>query len=220
MGFNTLENIYMVKQLIEHNGYEFEEALMHDIQTVGVYKEISKGGKLLEIGDYIKSIPLVISGVLKVLTDDSEGNELLLYYLSHGDTCAMALVIGARNVKSGIRVIAETDCKLILIPTQNMEEWLIKYKGWRQFVIDNYQYRISGLLEVVESFAFSNIEKRLRKYLSDKVHLSKSKIIYTTHQKMAHELNTSRVAVSRLLKKWENMGQLKIGRNYIKILKL
>jgi CRP/FNR family transcriptional regulator len=210
----------MIKELTIHYGHIFEEELLKEINEVGIVKDVPEGGKLIEIGEYIKSMPLLISGVVKILREDDNGDELLLYFLENGDTCAMTLNCCMTQAQSEIRAIAETDTKLIMIPVQKMEEWMAKYQSWRNFVLESYNNRLNELLETLDSIAFLNMDQRLLKYLKDKARVTNSLTINNTHQEIAYELHTSRVVVSRLLKKLENMGKIKLNRNHIQIIDL
>ena len=124
----------MLQELKNSYGHLFENELLEEINQVGTIKEIPQGYKLIEIGSYIKSMPLLISGAIKVLREDQEGDELLLYFLERGDTCAMTLSCCMGQTKSEIRAIAELDTKLIMVPIRKMEEWTGKYRSWRNFV--------------------------------------------------------------------------------------
>lgn len=210
----------MIKELRENYGHIFDDELLNEIDACAVLKEVPEGGKLMEIGDYIISMPLLVSGVVKILREDDNGDELLLYFLENGDTCAMTLNCCMTQTQSEIRAIAETDTKLIMIPIQKMEEWMAKYQRWRNFVLESYNNRLNELLETLDSIAFLNMDQRLLKYLKDKSRVTNSSTINNTHQEIAYELYTSRVVVSRLLKKLENMGKIKLNRNQIQILDL
>ena len=210
----------MIKELTERYGSLFEGALLEEISHVGLFKEIPEGATLMEIGEYIKSMPLLLSGVIKILREDDQGDELLLYFLENGDTCAMTLTCCLGHTKSEIRAIAETDVTLIMVPVQKMEEWLTNYKSWRNFVLQSYHNRLNEMLETVDSIAFLKMDERLLKYLSKKAKVNKDHIIHSTHQEIAYELHTSRVVISRLLKKLENMGKIALNRNHITILDL
>ncbi|OBX21637.1 CRP/FNR family transcriptional regulator [Gelidibacter algens] len=210
----------MINELKESYGHIFEDALLDEIVQVGTYKEIPEGFKMMDIGDYVKSMPLLISGVIKVLREDNDGDELLLYYLERGETCSMTMTCCLGQKKSEIRAVAETDAKLIMIPVGKMEEWTAKYKSWRNFVFESYHNRINELLTTVDSIAFYQMDERLLKYLKEKVRVNDSNIIQNTHQEIAYDLHTSRVVISRLLKKLEQLGKIELNRNFIKILKL
>ncbi|NCT17393.1 MAG: Crp/Fnr family transcriptional regulator [Flavobacteriaceae bacterium CG_4_8_14_3_um_filter_34_10] len=208
----------MIKLLRENYGHLFEEALLKEIESVGTYKEIPEGFQLIEIGQYVTSMPLLISGAIKVLRQDEDGDELLLYFLERGDTCAMTLSCCLGQKKSEIRAVAERDTKLMMIPIQKMEEWTANYKSWRNFVFDSYHQRLNEMLETIDSIAFLKMDERLWKYLLEKVRINKENIIYNTHQEIAYDLHTSRVVISRLLKTLENRGKIKLQRNAIQIL--
>ena len=210
----------MSKELTAQYGHIFEDELLGEINELGIFKEVAEGEKLMEIGQYIKSMPLMVSGVIKILREDNDGNELLLYFLENGDTCAMSLVCCMGNTQSEVRAVAETDSKVIMLPVQKMEEWMSTYKSWRTFVLTTYQTRLNELMDTVDSIAFLKMDERLLKYLKDKVRVTKKSTIYNTHQEIAYDLNTSRVVVSRLLKKLETLGKVKLHRNYFKIIEL
>jgi len=144
----------MIQELKSKYGYLFEEALLDEIIQVGVYKEVPAGSKIMEIGQYIKSMPLLIEGAIKIMRDDDDGDELLLYFLESGDTCAMTLTCCLGNAKSEIRAIAELETKLIMVPINKMEEWTRKYKSWRDFVFQSYHNRLMEMLETIDSIAF------------------------------------------------------------------
>lgn len=204
--------------LKEAYGYIFEEELLKEIAVVATYKEFKADDYLIEIGDYIKMMPLLLTGAIKILREDDNGDELLLYFLERGDTCAMTLTCCMGQSKSKIRAIAETDGSLLMIPVEKMEEWLTKYKTWRNFVFDSYNIRLKEMLEAIDTLAFMNLDERLYKYLTDKAKVLGNTEIHNTHQQIAYELHTSRVVVSRLLKSLEIQGKIKLHRNKIEVL--
>lgn len=210
----------MVQELNQSFANTFEKALISDIAQVGTFKEVPAGFKLIEIGDYIRYMPLLLEGVIKILREDQEGDELLLYYLEQGDTCSMTMACCLGNAQSEIRAVAETDTKLIMIPIRKMEEWTAKYRTWRNFVFESYHNRLNELLHTVDSIAFMNMDERLMEYLRRKAELNKENRISKTHQEIAYDLHSSRVVISRLLKKMENMGKIRMNRNQIELVEL
>ena len=165
-------------------------------------------------------MPLLISGAIKVLREDQDGDELLLYFLERGDTCAMTLTCCIGNTQSEIRAIAESDTQLLMIPVQKMEEWTAKYTSWRQFVFDSYQNRLSEMLDTLDTIAFLKMDERIMKYLRDKAKINQSQTLKVTHQQIAYDLHTSRVVISRILKKLEIDKKIKLHRNSLEIIDL
>lgn len=210
----------MIEELIQNYGYLFEDELLKEIEAVGLLKELKPNEKLIEIGDYIKSIPLLIDGAIKIIREDNEGDELVLYYIERGDTCAMTLACCMGQTKSEIRAVTETSVKLIMIPVQKMTEWLGKYKSWQSFILQSYHNRMLEMLEAIDTIAFLKMDERLLKYLRDKAMVTHDDIIHATHKEISEDLHTSRVVISRLLKKLENEGKIKLHRNNIKIIDL
>jgi len=210
----------MTDDLKLHYGYLFEDALLKDISEVGVVKHIPEGFQLMDIGDNIKSMPLLLNGAIKILREDDNGDELILYFLEQGDTCAMTMSCCMGQSKSEIRAVAETDASIIMIPVEKMSEWMSKYKSWQNFILKSYHDRMMELLEAIDTIAFLNMDKRLFKYLKDKAMVNHNDVITVTHQLIAQDLHTSRVVISRLLKTLENEGKISLHRNSIKIIEL
>jgi len=210
----------MVEELKRYYGYQFEDELLGEIQEIGTYKEIPEGFTIMDIGDYIKHMPLILSGAIKVIREDDKGDDLVLYFVEQGDTCAMTITCCMGESKSEIRAVAETDAKLVMIPIQKMQEWMHKYKSWQSFILQSYHERMRELLEAIDSIAFLKMDERLLKYLRDKAMVNRDDLIHTTHQEIAHDLHTSRVVISRLLKKLELDNKIQLHRNNIKLLDL
>ncbi|MCB4797865.1 Crp/Fnr family transcriptional regulator [Neotamlana laminarinivorans] len=210
----------MIQELKDNYGHLFENNLLNEINQVGTFKEVPEGAVMINIGEYVKSMPLLISGAIKILREDNDGDELLLYFLEKGDTCAMTLTCCLGQKKSEIKAVAETDAKLMMIPIQKMEEWSGKYKSWRNFVFESYHNRLNEMLETIDSIAFLKMDERLLKYLIEKARVSEDGTIRNTHQEIAYDLHTSRVVISRLLKKLENLGKIELHRNYVTLLKI
>lgn len=210
----------MIPDFSQHFPLLTDKSLFEEINEVGFIKSVEVGTTLMDIGQYIKYMPLVLSGSVKITREDEDGNEILLYYLEGGNTCAVSFTCCMQNETSGIRAIAEEDTKLIMIPVEYMDIWMGKYKDWRNFVLFTFSKRMDELFETLDSIAFDSMDKRLIKYLKDRSRVLKKEEFSITHQDIALSLNSSREAVSRLLKKLENMGKVELGRNKIKLLLL
>lgn len=194
-----------------------EKALHEEIATLGKLTEYSAGTTIMDVGQYVKIVPLVIEGSIKVSREDENGHELFLYYLQSGETCSMSFTCCMMNKKSEIRTIAEENTRMIGIPIRYVDEWMSKYQSWKNFVMQTYDQRMMELVRTIDSIAFQHMDERLLSYLHKKAQAIHSKVINATHQEIAYDLNASREAVSRLLKQLENEGQLKLGRNKIEL---
>jgi CRP/FNR family transcriptional regulator len=196
-------------------GNFFEEGLIEEIAQQSEYKFVKRDSIILDIGDEVAFMPLILNGSIKIMREDSDHQELLLYYLEYGDTCAMTMNCCMRQIKSPIRATTERDTEILVIPIQNMEHWMVKYPSWRSYVFDSFKVRLDEMLESIDTLAFMNMEERLLKYLHDKAIINSSTEIEVTHQGIATDLHTSRVVVSRILKKLENEGKLELKRNRV-----
>lgn len=199
-------------------GHIFEAELLEEISQIAKPVDFKEGDVLIDYNQYIKMIPLLLSGAIRIMREDYDSGELLLYYLERGDTCAMSMSCCLGEKQSEIRAIGEVPGTLLMVPVQKMAEWIGKYKSWMAFVFESYNNRFNELLNAVDTIAFMDMNDRLLNYLFEKSKIENSPMVYKTHQDIAKELNTSRVVVSRLLKALEAEGRIKLNRNSIEIL--
>jgi CRP/FNR family transcriptional regulator len=199
--------------------FQFEPALIAEIEEFGELRSFSDGDIIMDYGKYIRMMPLVVKGTLKVLKKDDNGNEILLYYLSSSETCSMAYSCCLEEKKSEVKAIAEGDLQIIAIPHGKLDEWLCKYPSWKNYIMRSFNERFSEMLKSIESIAFHKLDDRLIAYLKEKKRLSGSNVIKASHYQIADELATSRVVISRLLKILENNGKILLYRNEIKLLR-
>jgi CRP/FNR family transcriptional regulator len=196
----------------------FEPELKAEILKVGRLKKTKAGQTVITPDDEAQEMPLVMSGSLRVMRNDEHGNEVFLYYLEGGETCAMSITCCWEGQRSLFYVVAEEDSELWMMPLANLDNWISTYHSFRRFVFNSYQTRFDELLHTIDSMAFMKLDERLYNYLLDKKIASGSFEIKKTHQQIANELNTSRVVISRLLKKLEKEDKIEQRRNYIEIL--
>jgi CRP/FNR family transcriptional regulator len=204
---------------------EFQQVFpdIYERSTVEIILETAKLKKLraddwmVDIGDPIVYMPLLLKGQLRILREDEEGHELLLYYIRPGETCAMSLTCCSGNAVSNVRAVAEEDTELLLLPIQIIDEWTTKYPSFKSFILKTYQKRFEELLNTIDSIAFHNLDDRLSQLLKQKSEKEGSEL-KTTHQELANQLNSSREVISRLLKQMERKGKIQMGRNKITLL--
>ena len=196
----------------------FERELLNEIIQFGHLVVLKKDDLLIDVDSTITFVPLLLNGAVKIVREDKNGDEIVLYFLERGDTCAISFVNCLNKSKSKVRGIAEKDSEVIYVPVKKLEEWMAKYKSWREFVIESYSSRLDEMIEAIDTLAFMKMDERLYKYLTDKVKILRSSTLNTTHQEIAIDLNTSRVVISRLLKQLENQEKIILYRNKIEVL--
>ena len=195
-----------------------EKQLQDAIADVGSLYDFKADEVIMDFGDYVRMVPLVIKGSIKVLRENEDGREILLYFLKAGETCSMSFTCCMMNKKSIIRTVAEEDTTIVGIPIKYMDLWMSQFQSWKNFVMMSYDNRMLELVKVVDSIAFKQMDTRLWEYLENKAEVTQSTTIHGTHQEIANDLNASREAVSRLLKQLEKMGKVKLSRNQIDLI--
>ena len=172
---------------------------------------------LMEQGQYVKVLPLVLNGIVKVIKEDNE-KQILMYYIKKGESCIMSISACISNEKSQIKAITESPTDILLIPYELVNSWLLKYPTWNAFVIASYKERFENMLDAFNAVAFQKMDTRLIHYLQEKADITDSFKLKITHEQIATDLGTARVVISRLLKDLENQGKIEQSRGSILIL--
>lgn len=197
-----------------------EHDLRLEFEDVGIPLQFSSGQTVVEPHKYIKVIPLVLKGSIKVLRETPARNELLLYHIRAGESCAVSISTSLMNKRSNIKAVAEDLVELVAIPASHATIWYDKYTSWRMFVLKTLNTRYDEIISTLDSVAFKRVDERLIDYLISKSKVLESNHLVITHQEIANELATSREVISRMLKQLEQRGQVKLFRNKVEILSL
>ena len=196
----------------------FQTLLKDEVDACGQLKKFPAGSVILQEDTYIKSIPLVLNGSLKVMRTDHDGHEILLYYITPGESCIMSFLGGIHNETSKIKAVVEEDAEILFIPVEKASEWVKKFPEWSDFIFKLYHKRFEELLTAVNAIAFQKLDMRLLQLLKQKAELYQTKELKITHQQLADELGTAREAVSRVMKQMENEGLVALSRNKVTLL--
>lgn len=188
------------------------------LEAIAVRKTFAPDDVVLNENAYIRSIPIVTRGSIKVMRTDEDGREILLYYIRPGESCIMSFLGGLHQDTSKVKAIAEEDTEILFIPIEKVSALIRENSDWLDYIFKLYHKRFEELLEVVNAVSFKKVDERLLGLLRLKAGVSHSNVLNVTHEQLATELGTARVVVSRLLKQLEEEGVVKLGRNKITLL--
>jgi len=193
-------------------------ALKEKLKELGTVKSFEEGDVIVPEHSRIRSIPIVLSGTIKVFRTDEDGREILLYYIESGESCIMSFLGGLHHETSKIKAIANEPSQILFIPVDKITLLIKEFPEWLDYIFRLYHKRFEELLEVINAIAFTRIDERVLQLLQKKTMVTNSKTISTTHEQLATELGTAREVVSRLLKQMEEKGMVKLSRNKIVLL--
>jgi len=191
--------------------------LREKLADYGFAKTFAEGDIILNENAYIKAIPIVTKGNIRVMRTDEEGREILLYYIKPGESCIMSFLGGIHHDTSKVIAVADEESEIFFIPIDKVSLLIKHYPEWLDYIFRLYHKRFEELLEVVNAIAFKNLDERLLDFIKRKTEMTQSLTLNMTHEQIANELGTARVVVSRLLKQMEDQGLVKLGRNKISL---
>lgn len=198
--------------------FSMSNTLLEKLKKEGTIKTFAPDTVLIDENDYIKFVPIVLNGSIKVFKLDEDGREMLLYYIKPGESCVMSFLGATCNGTSKIKAVVEEEAEVLLLPVHKATDLIRENPQWIQFIFELYNMRFEELLSVVNAIAFQKVDVRLWELLKTKVKMLKTEELNMTHQQIADELGTAREVVSRLLKQLERDKKISLGRNKIKIL--
>ncbi|MDN3672338.1 Crp/Fnr family transcriptional regulator [Flavobacterium branchiarum] len=196
----------------------FSNELISAIESNATFQDYETGTILMRTGQYIKNTVLITKGKIKIYREGEDGGEFFMYYLQPGQACAISMICATKSEKSQIMAKVVEDVSVVMIPLNLMDKWMMEHRSWYEFVIETYRNRFEEVLEVVDSIAFRSMDERLEFYLKRHKDACGCNELKASHQEIATELNTSREVISRLLKKMEQRGLVKLNRNQIELL--
>ena len=198
-----------------NNTLKISPELKAKLSELGFQKTFEENEVILRESSYIKAIPIVLQGSLRVMRTEEDGRELLLYYIKAGESCIMSFLGGIHDDTSKINAVAEEKTELLLIPMDKISLLVKDFPEWLDYIFKLYHKRFEELLEVVDAIAFKKLDERILDFVKNKAKLTNSNVINLTHEQIANELGSARVVVSLLLKQLESEGVVELGRNKI-----
>lgn len=198
---------------------QFEPGLKQFISDNGTIRSFKAGDIIMQTGQYMKTTVLILEGRVKLYREGDDGGEFFMYYLEPGNACALSMVCAIKQETSEVMAKAVEDTTVLMIPISYMDDMMKQYKTWYYFVLETYRARFEELLTVIDDVAFRGMDERLYFYLQKQHKKLNTNQITLSHSDIAKDLNSSREVISRLLKKMEQRGDVKLHRNAIEWLK-
>ncbi|QTE36341.1 Crp/Fnr family transcriptional regulator [Mucilaginibacter gossypii] len=194
---------------------QFGPALQSALEENSQRKQLPAGTVLMSSNSYVRSLPVLLSGSMRVIRQDEDGREILLYYIKPGESCIMSFLAGIHEDTSKVRLEVEEDADVLMLPITKASEWVKSYPEWADFIFKLYHQRFEELLTVINEVAFQKLDDRIVELLKKKAAVFNSHEFQITHQQLAEELGTTREVVSRLLKQMEKKEMISLSRNKI-----
>jgi len=191
--------------------------LLDEILSESSIRLFPKGTEILKEEQYVKTLPIVIDGLVKVYSRFDE-KELLLYYIEPAQSCVMSFYAALKNTPSRVFAETEEDSKILLIPVQYLPKWLKEYPQFNELFYNQFNLRYSELLDTISHLLLDKLDKRLFEHLIRKTELADKKSIKISHSQLANELGTAREVISRVMKKLEIEKKVMQHRGEITIL--
>ena len=208
---------FMLTESIRDQIQFLGEELVSEMDSGSKLLEVPKGTEILHVGQYVKVIPLVLNGRIRVFISE-EDKELLLYYIQPRESCIMSFSAGIDNSPSMINAVCIEDTTLLAMPVDKVNVWASKYPSLIRLLYSQFNIRYLDLIETINQVIFKKLDDRLLSYLSNLSKLQDSRILDVRHHQLANELGTAREVISRILKKLEEEGTIIQRTNGIELL--
>ena len=191
--------------------------LLEEILAKSSVQSIPKGTEILREHQYVKVLPIVVDGFVKVYSRFDE-KELLLYYIEPAQSCVMSFYAALKNTPSKVFAVTEQDSKILLIPVSLLPKWLKEYPEFNELFYNQFNLRYSELLDTISHLLLDKMDRRLYDHLKRKIELIDGTSIKISHNQLANELGTAREVISRMMKKLETDGMVSQDSGEIRII--
>ncbi len=203
----------ILKKLSFFSDTELQEEVFDNAKFLSV----KKGDVIVKEGQYVKFLPIVLEGTIRVY-QQKEDREILLYHVRAEETCTMSLAAAYFNNKSSSHGVAIEATEMLIFPSEMITKWQLKYPSWNKYVMRMFRSRYDELINSFEKIAFENINVRVIEYLRKKCETESTNKIHISHQNLALDIGTTRVVISRILKQYERENKIKLFRGVIQLL--
>ena len=187
--------------------------LIEQIEQHGVIQSVPINTEILREDQYVKVIPIVLEGLVKVYSRFGD-RELLLYYIQPAQSCVMSFSASLKNSPSRVFAITEQDSQILLIPVDKISGWLKDYPRLGTLFYEQYDMRYAELLDTIHHILINKLDKRLYDYLVEKSQKLGQEKLRLSHGQIANELGTVREVITRVMKKLEIEGLVEQTKNH------
>jgi CRP/FNR family transcriptional regulator len=189
----------------------FPDPLLDELERFSVLRTIPENVEILREGQYVKVIPVVVRGLIKVVTRNDD-KELLLYYIKPNESCIMSFSSGLKTQPSPVFAITEEETDALLLPVDKLMVWVQTFPQINTLFFNLFSLRYGELLDTINHLLFEQLDKRLYDYLRKKAELTANPL-KISHRQIASDLGTAREVISRIMKKLEHEGKVRQNNN-------
>lgn len=210
----------MIRQLLESYFPFFNDLSEKDKSDLSFYsytQSFESGQAVLDIQDTCFSLIVVLEGRLRSMLHDFT-HPILLYYLNERDICTLASARELFGFSSMITLVADTDCRILKIPSWLYKDLKNRYPEMSLFLRRNFMDRYSDLLFIIKTRCLISSRQRIAYYLYNLSTNLQSETLEVTQDEISRDIDLARSQVSSILSEFEKAGYIenKWGRIIIK----
>lgn len=198
----------------------FEYELIQDIDNLSTTKTFKTGENIIKRSEYVRNVYIILEGCVKAYQENDEGDEFVIAYLKGGNSFGVSISDDspqfAKIALLSLTAIEPTYVRIMSFVDKDI--LARKYDRWYKYILQTTAMYYRVYIELVDSIAFQNMDNRIEFFLKRLATVKNTSILQISHQEIAEGLNSSREVVSRLLKKMETCGKIKMSHNTINIL--
>lgn len=184
----------------------------HVLREQTKHAEFDAGTLLFDEGAPCRGFPMLLEGEVRVARGSPQGRAIELYRLTPGELCVASTSCLFGHVPLVAHAVTVSRCDLRMLTREGFD-LCTQIDAFRRFVFGVFADRLADLMQLAEAVAFQRLDQRLAAAL-----LGHGATVSATHQTLADELGTVREIVTRLLRRFERSGWVRLGRERIDLL--
>ena len=192
---------------LEESSLEFLKQHLKPIQ-------VAKGNILFFQGDTCENILFLTSGKVRLYIQSDNADEMTLYQLNAGEQCIVNTASTLSQTEAIGSAVTVTDIEGYLLDVESVKTLAHSSDAYQSYLFSVYTLRMGSLAKLVNDIKFKKLDERVLEWLQSQ----DDKIIEITHEKIANELGSSRVVISRVVKELEKQNKISLSRGTIELL--
>jgi CRP/FNR family transcriptional regulator len=130
-------------------------------------EEFPQGTEILKENQYIKTLPILIDGLIKVYAKFDD-KELLLYYIEKSQSCIMTFYASLKNTPSKVTAVTEEDSRAILLPISHLPDLIKDFPEFNELFYNQFNLKYIELIERLGHLLLDNMDKILFNHFKKK----------------------------------------------------
>ncbi|HEY3127553.1 MAG TPA: Crp/Fnr family transcriptional regulator [Candidatus Limnocylindria bacterium] len=195
---------------------DLTDAQLSELLAQAKLRRFERDEVIYHRGDPARDLHIVVEGAVKLIREDVEGREVLLWVLERGGVLGQSAIFGHSRPTTAI---ATTDAVTIQLLGETCARMLERNPRILFRAFELFEARVEKLTQALEDVMLLDVPSRIAKYLLDSGNGQADPHALTlTQDELAAAVGSTRVTVNKVLADFEHRGLIRVARRHVDVL--